>query len=60
MFSEDIPKYLWKGPTGHCTEPTSQHSEKTWEVMVNPYVDGYTETLNTPKNAKKQQPTEKH
>jgi len=28
--------------------------------MVNPYVDGYTETLNTPKNAKKQQPTEKH
>ena len=29
-----------------------QHSEKTWQMMVNPGVDGYTETLNTPKHAK--------
>ena len=61
MFSEDIPKcqYPRKGPTGRCTEPTSQNSEKTWEMMVNPDVDGYTEILNTPKDAKTKQPTEK-
>jgi len=27
-------KRSWKEPTGHCTGPTSQHSEKTWETMV--------------------------
>jgi len=27
-------------------------------MMVNPHVDGYTETVNTPINAKKQQPAE--
>jgi len=33
-------KLRWKGPTGHCTGSTSQHSEKTWETIVNPDVDG--------------------
>jgi len=42
----------------HCAGPTSQYSEKTWEMMVNPDFDGYTETVNTPIKAKKQQPTE--
>jgi len=23
-------------PTCYCGRPTSQHSEKTWEMMVNP------------------------
>jgi len=32
-------KLGWKGPT-------SQHSEKNWEIMVNSDVDVYTETLN--------------
>jgi len=58
MFSEDIPKCPWKGPTGHWMEATSQHSENTWEMMVNPDVYGCTGTLNIPKNAKTQQPTE--
>ena len=32
-------KLNWRGPT-------SQHSEKTWEMIVNPDVDGYTNTRN--------------
>ena len=39
-------KFSWKGPTGHCTGPTSQHSENIWEVMVNLGVDSYAKTLN--------------
>ena len=39
-------KLSWRGPTGHCTRPTSQHSEQTWETMVNPDVDSYAKTLN--------------
>jgi len=51
IFSENIQKCPWEGPT-------SQHSEKTWEMMMNPHVAGYTETVNTPINSEKQQPTE--
>jgi len=46
----------WKRPTGLCRRPTSQHSEKnTWEMMVNPDVDGYTKTANQRKILRKTQ-----
>ena len=38
--------------------PTRQHSEKNWEMMVNPGMDGYTKILNhrkIPQTRKKQQ-----
>jgi len=36
-------KFSEEWPTSHCMGLTSQHSEKkTWEVMVNSVVDGYT------------------
>jgi len=54
-------KSICKGYTIRCRGPISKHLEKTWEIMVNADVDGYTKTQttqNTTKNAKKQHPAE--
>ena len=50
-----------RGPTGHCRRPTSQHSERNRELMVNLDVNAYTKTQNNRKivwKTQKQQPTE--
>jgi len=39
-------KPRWKGRGGHSRGPTTQISKKTWEVIVNPVVDGHTKSLN--------------
>jgi len=55
-------KTYLKGPIGHCREPTSQHSEKTWELnVITDVADCILKPLKpeiTPKNAKRQQLTE--
>jgi len=52
-----VGKLSWKGTSGHCRGPTSQHSEKNWEMIVNPNVVGYTKTLNNQNKLRKTQKT---
>jgi len=44
-----------KGPTGHFAGPTSQHPEKSWEMMLNSDVDSYAKTLKHRKIIRKTQ-----
>jgi len=56
--SELEGKLSWKRPVGLCRRPTSQHAgKKTWEIMVNPGVDGYTKTPNQREISEKRKKT---
>jgi len=51
-----------RGPLVTVGGPLAKTRKKTWKMMVNPDVDGYTKTLksleSTPKNVKNQESTE--
>jgi len=44
-----------KEPNGHSWGPTDQHSEKSWEMMVNPDAGSYTKTWDHRKSLRKTQ-----
>jgi len=48
-------KLIWKRSTALCDGPTSQHSEKAGEMMVNLGVNGCTKTPNQQKIFQKTQ-----
>ena len=54
---EPREKLSWKGPTGACMWPTNQNSEKMWEMIMNPGVDGYCKGLIHWKTPRKTQET---
>jgi len=50
-------KLSWRKPTGLCRWPISQHSKKTWEIIVNTGVCGYTKNPNQRKISEKRKKT---
>ena len=50
-------KLSWKGPTGHSKGRVANTQKTTLEMMVNPHVDGDSETLHHPKILQKTKKT---